>query len=635
MAIPTEKAYELLNLPLGASKDAIEQSYKKLAFKWHPEKYSTTKNTQEALKKFKLINIAYRKLIYNERDDKDITLHEMFEQYRQVFHGDKKKEKLLSEINNKNDTTTTTTSTTNVLSNKNINTPSELNNNTYYKNNNNFNNNKKLDSNFIKNNVNSTTTNSNNNNNNNKNNRLKLNDKNNNNDEENYENQYQSLRRDDQLDESLLSIKLNVKSLAIKGNELAKQNEFEKAIEKFTEAIKYDYTDHRLFGNRSYCYDKIGMYQEALTDAEKAICLEPLWPKGYFRKGRSLFGLRMYKEAEQAYEKVLQFENTDDPELEEELNKVRSLQLQEMGFSKVQSENAIKSHVTVQAALESIFYYPKTDKSNESSSDLDENDFDYNDNDSDNEIDNLILNKKTKMKLKLTSTNGIHKTDKMSNNFNSSSSSSSSSNSSSNHHYSHQNDLNETVTTTTTNKQTNEQASTSLWIGNVDPSVTEEILIEMFSSYGQLANVRCLPDKYCAFVNFKSKEDAHRAMQALQGKYLEGQRLLIKYPDNPNTVLLSSLVSKKPTNLDKKVQNSAQLESSKKPQPNNKNQTTSGDLSTKNSSNVDNQNGMKLSGPVNGNECYFWRTTGCLYADKCRYEHIKKNKGIDKKPWHK
>jgi hypothetical protein len=71
----------------------------------------------------------------------------------------------------------------------------------------------------------------------------------------------------------------------------------------------------------------------------------------------------MYKEAEQAYEKVLEFENTDDPELEEELNKVRSLQLQEMGFSKIQSESAIKNHITVQAALESIFYYLKTDKS--------------------------------------------------------------------------------------------------------------------------------------------------------------------------------------------------------------------------------------------------------------------------------
>ena len=36
----------------------------------------------------------------------------------------------------------------------------------------------------------------------------------------------------------------------------------------------------------------------------------------------------MFKEAEKAYEKVLDFENTDDPELEEELFKVRVLQLQ-------------------------------------------------------------------------------------------------------------------------------------------------------------------------------------------------------------------------------------------------------------------------------------------------------------------
>lgn len=50
MAIPTEKAYELLNLPLGASKDCIEQSYKKMAFKWHPEKYTNTKSSNEALK---------------------------------------------------------------------------------------------------------------------------------------------------------------------------------------------------------------------------------------------------------------------------------------------------------------------------------------------------------------------------------------------------------------------------------------------------------------------------------------------------------------------------------------------------------------------------------------------------------
>jgi len=144
----------------------------------------------------------------------------------------------------------------------------------------------------------------------------------------------------------------------------------------------------------------------------------------------------MYKEAEQSYEKVLEFENTDDPELEEELNKVRSLQLHE--------------------------------------------------NDSENEH-----SKKEKT------------------NFNSSSSSSSSTTS-----Y-HANENNSNLEGSGANPQ-NQTPSTSLWIGNVDPDVTEEILTEMFSQYGQLANVRCLPEKYCAFVNFKIKEDAHKAMQNLQ-----------------------------------------------------------------------------------------------------------------------
>lgn len=36
----------------------------------------------------------------------------------------------------------------------------------------------------------------------------------------------------------------------------------------------------------------------------------------------------MYKEAEEAYEKVLEIDNINDPELEEELFKTRALQLQ-------------------------------------------------------------------------------------------------------------------------------------------------------------------------------------------------------------------------------------------------------------------------------------------------------------------
>ena len=50
---------------------------------------------------------------------------------------------------------------------------------------------------------------------------------------------------------------------------------------------------HRFFGNRSYCYDRMSQYEKALQDADVAISLAPDWPKGYFRRGRALSGLKV------------------------------------------------------------------------------------------------------------------------------------------------------------------------------------------------------------------------------------------------------------------------------------------------------------------------------------------------------
>ena len=38
----------------------------------------------------------------------------------------------------------------------------------------------------------------------------------------------------------------------------------------------------------------------------------------------------------------------------------------------------------------------------------------------------------------------------------------------------------------------------------------------------------------------------------------------------------------------------------------------------------------KKTGPVNGDECYFWRTTGCHFGRKCHYKHIPQHRGIDR-----
>ncbi len=160
---------------------------------------------------------------------------------------------------------------------------------------------------------------------------------------------------------------------------------------------------------------------------------------------------------------------------------------------------------------------------------------------------------------------------------------------------------------------------------------------------------------------------------------IEGQKLLIKYPDNPNTSLLN--LNKNTENDDPvttataahvvlstrnqsnsqtpksaqfntvhPVSSSSHTKSTNKNHASNDATTTKhaskNSLSNSNQNNDSNNNSStttdnnlkdqsKLTGPVNGNECYFWRTTGCVYADKCRYLHINKNKGVDKKPWHK
>lgn len=53
--------------------------------------------------------------------------------------------------------------------------------------------------------------------------------------------------------------------------------------------------------------------------------------------------------------------------------------------------------------------------------------------------------------------------------------------------------------------------SRSLWIGNLDTTVTKETLLTVFSPYGAIESLRLLPEKECGFVNFLDINDAVRA----------------------------------------------------------------------------------------------------------------------------
>ncbi|XP_020565252.1 tetratricopeptide repeat protein 31 isoform X2 [Oryzias latipes] len=300
-------------------------------------------------------------------------------------------------------------------------------------------------------------------------------------------------------------------SLTEKGIKLVQQGEYAQAASMFTEAIKCDPKDYRFFGNRSYCYCCLELYSQALADAERSIQLDPGWPKGYFRKGNALMGLKRYSEAEKAMEQVLKLDE-DCEEAENDLFYCKVQQLMELGFEETQSIRLLESFSTVQAVLASCSDAAKAGSQDPS--------------------------------------------------------------------------------------VVQPGPCPSLWVGNVTTELTEKHLWDLFKIYGEIESIRVLHERFCAFVNFRNANMAARAMEKLNGHCIENTRLVVRYPDRRAQRILPVPLKSVPVSQ----QAGAAV-------------------------------GPRRRGPVNGDECYFWRTTGCHFGDKCRYKHIPDQKGKDRKPW--
>lgn len=302
-------------------------------------------------------------------------------------------------------------------------------------------------------------------------------------------------------------------SLTEKGIKLVQEGQYAQAVSMFTEAIKCDPKDYRFFGNRSYCYYCLEQYPQALADAERSIQLAPDWPKGYFRQGSALMGMKRYSEAEKAMELVLKLDK-DCEEAVIDLFNCKVLQLMDHGFEEMQSVLLLEKYSTVQAVLASCSDSYRTGGQDPS-----------------------VLQPGS--------------------------------------------------------------PCPSLWVGNVTTELTEKHLWDLFKMYGEIDSIRVLHERFCAFVNFKNASMAARAMEKLNGYCIENTRLVVRYPDRCTRKVLPLPLK---TCLPVTQQAGAAA-------------------------------GPRRRGPVNGDECYFWRTTGCHFGDKCRYKHIPDQKGKDRKPW--
>ena len=93
-----------------------------------------------------------------------------------------------------------------------------------------------------------------------------------------------------------------------RGNAAFIEQDYERAVECFTEAIALEPENHVFLSNRSAAQLKLGNYSAAAADARACIEMSPKWAKGYSRLGSALTFEKKFEEALAAYDEGLKVE---------------------------------------------------------------------------------------------------------------------------------------------------------------------------------------------------------------------------------------------------------------------------------------------------------------------------------------
>ncbi|XP_014731641.1 PREDICTED: tetratricopeptide repeat protein 31 [Sturnus vulgaris] len=265
-------------------------------------------------------------------------------------------------------------------------------------------------------------------------------------------------------------------SLALAGHgiEAAQMGQHNEAVWAFTAALELNPREHRLLGNRSYCLEKLGRYEEALADAEAALALRPGWPKGSFRKGKALLGLQRYTEAARTFEELL-LQDGSYAEAATQLEACRA-QLQQCSLP-----GDVPVSPFLLKAKEPLFLPGWTTRSCQNTGDT--------------SVTGGSAGTPTRdLKREPTVASG-HPTLPPSH---------------------------------------PARDCFPLWVGNVTSHINEKVLRRAFGRFGEIRSMRLLPGRHCAFINFCGKAEAEEAFRAMQGATVEGSKLLLqlKHPSH-------------------------------------------------------------------------------------------------------
>lgn len=97
-------------------------------------------------------------------------------------------------------------------------------------------------------------------------------------------------------------------ALKAEGNKAFAAKDFTTAVEKFSQAIELDPTNHVLYSNRSGAYASLKQWDKALEDADKTTEIKPDWAKGWGRKGTAEHGVGNLVAAKDAFDEALKLD---------------------------------------------------------------------------------------------------------------------------------------------------------------------------------------------------------------------------------------------------------------------------------------------------------------------------------------
>ena len=88
------------------------------------------------------------------------------------------------------------------------------------------------------------------------------------------------------------------------GKESFKNGKFPEAIAHYSEAIKRNPTDAKLYANRAACYVKLMTWGNAMDDCDHCIKLDPTYVKAYIRKGKIQHCIKEFHKALSTFEEA-------------------------------------------------------------------------------------------------------------------------------------------------------------------------------------------------------------------------------------------------------------------------------------------------------------------------------------------